>query len=133
MVYKKCPRCNLNYIKDSDLLCKICLEEVGKAIRNNDEEEEYDICPECGENIIKSGEDMCYQCMMEQVKDEIDEVERKEGEWEDFLPKVEEEEIFEEEEEEELGGLEEISLDLVDEDEDADEDVDEDEYNEDDK
>ena len=33
MAYKKCPRCNLNYIKETDLLCKICLEEVGKAYR----------------------------------------------------------------------------------------------------
>ena len=54
MAYKKCPRCNLNYIQDVEVLCKICLDEVGKAIRANDvDEEEYDICPECGENIIK--------------------------------------------------------------------------------
>ena len=50
MAYKKCPRCSLNYIKDTELLCKICLDEVGKAIRNNEEdEEEYDICP----NVVK--------------------------------------------------------------------------------
>ena len=30
MAYKKCPRCNLNYIQDVEVLCKICLDEVGK-------------------------------------------------------------------------------------------------------
>ena len=58
MPYKKCPRCNLNYIKDTEVLCKVCLEEVGKNINDFDKDEEYDICPECGENIIKAGEDI---------------------------------------------------------------------------
>src|SRR5690554_4684301 len=72
MAYKKCPRCSLNYIQDTELLCKICLEEVGKAIRaNEDDEEEYDICPECGENIIKTGEEMCLQCLVEHMRDEV--------------------------------------------------------------
>lgn len=70
MGYKKCPRCNLNYIQDHEVLCKVCLAEVGKALKNKDEDEEYDICPECGENIIKEGEEMCYQCRMEKEKEE---------------------------------------------------------------
>ena len=89
MAYKKCPRCSLNYIQDTEVLCKICLGEVEKAIRaNGEDEEEYDICPECGENIIKAGEDMCYQCMLEHIKDEVDEESRKKDEWEDFLPRM---------------------------------------------
>lgn len=117
MAYIKCPRCSLNYMKDTDVLCKVCLEEVGKAIRSNDEEEDYDICPECGDHIIKAGEEMCYQCMMEQVKDEVDVSTRKDGSWEEGLIAKEEEdgEIFDEEETE---SLTEIELDL---DEDAEE------------
>jgi len=111
MAYKKCPRCNLNYIKEHELLCKICLDEVGKAIRNNEEDElDYDICPECGENIIKSGEDMCYQCMVEHMKNEIEEENRKLDEWEDFLPKDEEEELFDDEDQD-LPGLDQIEID----------------------
>lgn len=112
MAYKKCPRCNLNYIQDVELLCRICLEEVGKAIRSNDEdEEEYDICPECGENIIKAGEEMCHQCAAENMKDEVDEESRKKDEWGDFLPEDEDDGIFEEDEDEDLKDLEEIELD----------------------
>ena len=108
MAYKKCPRCNLNYVKDTDLLCKICLEEVGKALRSNDEEDEYDICPECGEQIIKAGEEMCTQCLVEQNKDEVDPPKKKDDDWE----KVSDEEDDEEElYESETQDLTEIDLD----------------------
>src|SRR5665647_68710 len=109
MAYKKCPRCSLNYIKDTDVLCKICLEEVGKALRSNDEEEDYDICPECGEHIIKVGEEMCYQCIMEQVKDDNNIVKTKEKSWGEFAHNEEDANVFEEGEAEEV---EEIQLDL---------------------
>lgn len=109
MAYKKCPRCNLNYIKDTDVLCKICLEEVGKALRSNDEEEEYDICPECGEHIIKAGEEMCYQCMMERNKEDSELEEVKPKDWDEFPDEVEEVQLFEEEDQEEL---EEVELEL---------------------
>ena len=108
MAYKKCPRCNLNYIQDIDVLCKICLEEVGKALRNNDEEEEYDICPECGEHIIKAGEEMCYQCSLELGKEEVDPDADKEEEW-DTITDENEDEIFADEEESD--GLTVIDLD----------------------
>ena len=98
MAYKKCPRCNLNYIKDTDVLCKICLEEVGKALRSNEEEEEYDICPECGEHIIKAGEEMCYQCRMERSKEDPDLEKAKPGDWDSFPEDEGEAQLFEEEE-----------------------------------
>lgn len=71
MAYKKCPRCSLNYIDERDVLCKVCLEEVGKALKLNEEEEEYDICPVCGENIVKVSEKMCYQCRLEHENGDI--------------------------------------------------------------
>lgn len=116
MSYKKCPRCELNYIKEvEEVLCKVCLSEVGKAIRANDEDEEdYEICSECGENIIKASEEMCYQCMMERMKEETGEQSDEKGQWEDFIPK-DEEVIFEDEDDDDeddgLGDLEEIDLD----------------------
>lgn len=30
MAYKKCPRCELNYIKDTEQYCKVCLVDMGK-------------------------------------------------------------------------------------------------------
>ena len=114
MAYKKCPRCSLNYIQDTELLCKICLEEVGKAIRaNEDDEEEYDICPECGENIIKTGEEMCLQCLVEHMRDEVGAENRKKNDWGDYLPKGEDDPYDDDDEidDEELGDLREIELD----------------------
>ena len=95
MAYKKCPRCNLNYIRDTDVLCGICRKEVGKALRSK-EEEEYDICPECGEHIIKAGEEMCYQCRKEKEKEDPDTEESRDDHWDDFSEE-EEDRIFEEE------------------------------------
>src|SRR5450756_2209057 len=88
MTYVKCPRCSLNYIQDHEVLCKVCLVEVGKALKSrDDDEEEYDICPECGDNVIKAGEDMCYQCLMERTSDDIDVSEPvKNKKWEVFSP-----------------------------------------------
>jgi hypothetical protein len=106
MAYKKCPRCSLNYIQDTDVLCKICLDEVGKALRSNDEEEEYDICPECGEHIIKAGEEMCYQCMVEENKEDLDPESDKPKDWDNYSEDDEEAPLFEEEETEEMDDME---------------------------
>lgn len=58
MKYKKCPRCELNYIPEEEEYCTICIEELagiseerccyvcGKIL---DDEEENDICRECAE------------------------------------------------------------------------------------
>ncbi|MBS7262669.1 MAG: hypothetical protein KIG36_03560 [Eubacteriales bacterium] len=67
MPYKKCPRCNLNYIDVNDTYCPVCLAELGKIKRDNTldlSEDGYELCPECGENMIAPGEEMCAQCAM---------------------------------------------------------------------
>jgi hypothetical protein len=107
MPYKKCPRCNLNYIKDTEVLCKVCLEEVGKNINDFDKDEEYDICPECGENIIKAGEDMCYQCMVEQIGEDVDEEDLKSDVWDDVLSD-EESELFDDKADGEVESIEDL-------------------------
>ncbi|HOB21019.1 MAG TPA: hypothetical protein PKO35_10000 [Candidatus Atribacteria bacterium] len=120
MAYKKCPRCSLNYIKDTEVLCKVCLEEVGDSLRNSDEEEEYDICPECGEQIIKAGEEMCYQCALEQAKEEPDIEDLKDKDWDSYAHDDDDAVIFDDDDTDEL---QEIEIEL-------DEDVDELEENE---
>lgn len=117
MTYVKCPRCSLNYIQEHEVLCKVCLVEVGKALKSrDDDEEDYDICPECGDNVIKTGEYMCYQCLMERTSDDIDVSEPvKNKEWEAFLPAEADEEPAEEDEEEneEKEEEEEFSLEKI--------------------
>ena len=94
MPYKKCPRCNLNYIGENEVLCKICLKEVGKSLNDFDKDEEYDICPECGENIIKAGDDMCYQCAIEQMGEDVEEEDLESDAWDDVLPEDEDIELL---------------------------------------
>ncbi len=110
MAYKKCPRCNLNYIKDVDTLCMVCMEDLGKSSRLSTDEEDYDICPECGENVIKSGEEMCYQCLLERTKDTIGESTKKTSEWVEISPNSEIVDAFHVELEEETEELEKVDL-----------------------
>jgi len=111
MAYKKCPRCNLNYIKDVDALCMVCMEDLGKTTRLSTDDEEYDICPECGENVIKSGEEMCNQCLLERTKDNKDESLKKPSEWGVIAPGQEVIDTFHVDLEEEIEVLEKVDLD----------------------
>lgn len=117
MAYKKCPRCSLNYIKDTDVLCKICAEDVDKSLRGNDEdEEEYDICPECGESIIRAGEEMCYRCMVESIKkEEKEENGKKDDEW-DVYSSDDSDDLIVDNDEDDLNGLAIIDEEFEDED-----------------
>jgi hypothetical protein len=64
MAYVKCPRCNLNYINESESYCRICLEELGKIeARKEYDLDDMELCPECEENLIKANETMCKSCM----------------------------------------------------------------------
>ncbi len=54
--YEKCPRCELNYLKEGELLCTLCRAVFADA----DDEEEF--CPICGENVLQCGEDVCEAC-----------------------------------------------------------------------
>ena len=58
--YKKCPRCEINWIPDEEEYCEICLAELAGKIL--DEEDEDDLCPVCGVNILEAGEKMCAEC-----------------------------------------------------------------------
>ncbi len=62
MAYKKCPRCELNYIKDTEQYCKVCLVDMGKLAGDHilDDDildEDLRLCPECGENYLEEGEE----------------------------------------------------------------------------
>ena len=58
----KCPRCELNYMLDTDKMCSVCRREV------RGESESYEmieLCSECGENPVVPGQELCAFCLKE--------------------------------------------------------------------
>ena len=65
MALVKCPRCELNYMNDTDTMCSVCRREV------RGESEQFDmieICSECGENPVVPGQELCAYCLKEQAR-----------------------------------------------------------------
>ena len=57
-----CPRCELNYMNDTDKMCSVCRREV------RGESESFDMiemCSECGENPVVPGQELCAYCLKE--------------------------------------------------------------------
>ena len=54
--YIKCPRCDLNYMLDTEKYCDACKAELGLgpklvfAVDDEDEEDKTVLCPDCGQN-----------------------------------------------------------------------------------
>lgn len=93
--FKKCPRCEINYILEDQEYCEICQQEL-KGIslaEDNDDDVETEICPRCRINFLCEGETICESCAaereLEKEKSIIDDVE---PDW-----KVPEEEAVEDE------------------------------------
>lgn len=85
-VYILCPRCELNYIRESDELCDVCKVELGlleKSFLIQEDELEAEsgkICPICHINYIADDEDMCVVCQKERVVKEQPE-ESEDDDW----------------------------------------------------
>ena len=60
----KCPRCDLNYIREDEKYCKVCLREL-KGEKNQDEVE---LCSICNEEPALPGRDVCLFCLKEMNK-----------------------------------------------------------------
>ncbi|MBQ9307102.1 MAG: hypothetical protein IJ229_04170 [Clostridia bacterium] len=61
MGFVLCPRCELNYMKDTDTYCDICTQELrGTAPRD-----EVELCSICNENPVLPGRDVCAACLHE--------------------------------------------------------------------
>ena len=60
----KCPRCDLNYIREDEKYCKICLREL-KGEKNV---EEVELCSICNEEPALPGRDICLFCLKEMNK-----------------------------------------------------------------
>ena len=60
----KCPRCDLNYIREDEKYCKICLQELkGEGGRD-----EVELCSICNEEPALPGKDVCLFCLKEMNK-----------------------------------------------------------------
>ena len=61
----KCPRCELNYMLDTEKICSVCRREV----RGESEQfEMVELCPECGENPVLPGQELCAYCLKEHAQ-----------------------------------------------------------------
>lgn len=64
----KCPRCELNYVREEDAVCDVCKRQ-GKGGRD-EAEELQNMCAECGENKALLGQDICAYCLGERKRRE---------------------------------------------------------------
>jgi len=60
----KCPRCDLNYIREDEKYCKICLQEL----KGEHHQEEVELCSVCNEEPALPGRDVCLFCLKEMNK-----------------------------------------------------------------
>jgi len=69
MALKKCPLCELNYIKDDEKICNLCRRENKHVLFEPAvHEAEIAICTECGEAPAKAGSEFCDECQKEQKR-----------------------------------------------------------------
>ena len=57
----KCPRCDLNYILDTEKLCKVCLREM----KGTHVDDEMEMCSVCNAAPALPGHDVCLSCLKE--------------------------------------------------------------------
>jgi len=114
---KKCPRCELNYIREGEKYCRVCAREM-KGLEDSSEAPE--ICAACGERPAVSGHELCAQCMRERKELKDDELDTYADHPEEILAEVEPIEL-EEDEPIEAESLSQLQEEEYEEDEDDDE------------
>ena len=57
----KCPGCDLNYIREDEKYCKVCLREMKGESRTD----EVELCSICNESPALPGKDVCLFCLKE--------------------------------------------------------------------
>ena len=60
----KCPRCDLNYIREDEKYCKVCLREL----KGEGSQDEVELCSICNEEPALPGKDICLFCQKEMNK-----------------------------------------------------------------
>lgn len=100
MALKKCPKCELNYIKDDEQFCNVCLREMKRTFARDKapEEDEVIMCTECGEKPAVRGSELCVDCLKEAKRQvELENAAELDA---DFDEAIADDDVEEEEEEE---------------------------------
>lgn len=66
--YKKCERCELNYILEDEDYCKVCKQEM--KLEKGEEDEDLEICPVCGVNYMPVNQVKCDECAKKKLSDD---------------------------------------------------------------
>ncbi len=66
MRFIKCPRCELNYMREGEQYCSVCRREM----QGEEQEDSYELCSVCGENPVMPGKDVCLTCYKEMTQQE---------------------------------------------------------------
>ena len=61
MGFIKCPRCELNYIREEEQYCPVCKREM----KGESHDDPFELCSICNENPVMPGKDVCYACYKE--------------------------------------------------------------------
>ena len=61
MGFIKCPRCELNYIREEEQYCSVCKREI----KGESREDPFELCSICNENPVMPGKDVCLLCYKE--------------------------------------------------------------------
>ena len=95
MALRKCPKCELNYIREGEQYCNVCLRAMknGRIQAEPAAEEEETLCSECGEAPAVHGSDLCADCLREKKRQaELESASALDDEDEDFQDADDEEE-----------------------------------------
>ena len=145
--YKKCPRCELNYITKEEKYCSVCKKEMQVGGGDLVDESELEVCPICKINYIQPDEIMCASCYAERANDPNYDGE-EDSEWDQYINR-DDEDMIADNPDEEFGDMASVKdmdddedyddfdddddLGVVIDDEDMIDDEDEDEYDDDDE
>lgn len=74
MALHKCPKCELNYVRDGEEFCDVCKREMkraqthGRHVEEEPDEDEVIMCTECGEAPAVRGSGLCAACLKEKKR-----------------------------------------------------------------
>lgn len=66
MALRKCPKCEVNYLRPNETLCSVCASAMKR--KKPVQEDEVIMCSNCGEAPAVHGSDLCEECLKEQKR-----------------------------------------------------------------
>lgn len=70
-VLVKCPKCELNYMEETDKICRVCFREI----HGMDMPDEQEMCTICNEVPVMPGKVFCSICFREMNGEKVDDLE----------------------------------------------------------